>query len=538
MTRALRCVAVACALALPVPGQAFSDSFTGLAPAAPTPFVSPHWHVAVHSRDHTTWAALEPMPANHGPTCSPPPGTHTVTAPEDVVYNCANHTMTAINASGYGVVYLTPDAMADFRDGEAIVRVDVSTFRASTRDWWDIYVTPFEDNLQLPLESWLPDLQGQPRRAVHVRMDVFNGHSRFLGAVIDDYVTTPLNSWWVGYETWLSPSPTQRQTFELRISRTRVRFGMPAFGMWWVDEVIPDLGWDRGVVQFGHHSYNPQKPGTTCPNGHDPSLAGLTCPSPNTWHWDDVEISPAVRFSMIKADRRAVSSNDTDRTFALDRPAPADAFVRFAAIGVVSVSFDGGAFTPATVQAGELQASGQHDPGHFASYWMPIPEGTETITFDLQPEGWWTFERRVHDLAVWSLVTAGAGCAGTGGVVPSISHPAPVLGDPGFGIGLANALPGTPAMLGLSQREVAHASPCGLFISTAPTDLLLPSAAAFGIETTSPTGSANVSLPLPADPTLSGLVLYAQWVVIDPAGQHTELGTPLALTPMRRLLLQ
>lgn len=34
---------------------------------------------------------------------------------------------------------------------------------------------------------------------------------------------------------------------------------MPAYNFWWIDATIPNLGWDMGVVQFGHHSYNPTK---------------------------------------------------------------------------------------------------------------------------------------------------------------------------------------------------------------------------------------------------------------------------------------
>jgi hypothetical protein len=32
---------------------------------------------------------------------------------------------------------------------------------------------PHEDHLQLSLDNWLPNLSGEPARAVHVRMDPF-----------------------------------------------------------------------------------------------------------------------------------------------------------------------------------------------------------------------------------------------------------------------------------------------------------------------------------------------------------------------------
>ena len=62
--------------------------------------------------------------------------------------------------------------MVDFSGGEAVVRFDLSTLRTSPRDWVDIWLTPYEDHLQLPLDNWLPDLTGEPSRSVHLRMDL------------------------------------------------------------------------------------------------------------------------------------------------------------------------------------------------------------------------------------------------------------------------------------------------------------------------------------------------------------------------------
>ena len=40
-------------------------------------------------------------------------------------------------------------------------RSPTSTLRTSLRDWFDIWVTPHEDNLELPLDDWLNvDLNG------------------------------------------------------------------------------------------------------------------------------------------------------------------------------------------------------------------------------------------------------------------------------------------------------------------------------------------------------------------------------------------
>ena len=90
----------------------------------------------------------------------------------------------------------------------------------------------------------------------------------------------------------------QRDTFELDISKNHIRFGMPQYNFWWVDADIPTLDWSQGVVQLGHHSYNPEK---------DCNYDG-TC-GPNTWHWDNVSITPAVPFTILRADQRYLNGD-------------------------------------------------------------------------------------------------------------------------------------------------------------------------------------------------------------------------------------
>src|SRR5439155_24746196 len=135
---------------------------------------------------------------------------------EDAIFQCKDHLMTAIKAGGYGVIYLTPDQMLDFSQSEAVLKFDVSTLRTSLRDWFDIWVTPYEDNLELPLDDWLHvDLNGTPRNAVHVKMDQFNSQTIFRPSVIRDFQTQDVKgtNWWTGYESFLNPSATRRDTF-------------------------------------------------------------------------------------------------------------------------------------------------------------------------------------------------------------------------------------------------------------------------------------------------------------------------------------
>jgi len=108
----------------PVP---FNEPFNG-SPAAPESFNSETWDVQVHSRNRDTWFQLEPVNAQHDANCSAPPSSHVNTSYEGSVYICNNHIMTSLNASGYGVIYLTPNKIFDFSNGGSLT---YSTARGS-----------------------------------------------------------------------------------------------------------------------------------------------------------------------------------------------------------------------------------------------------------------------------------------------------------------------------------------------------------------------------------------------------------------------
>jgi hypothetical protein len=95
-------------------------------------------------------------------------------------------------------------------------------------------------------------------------MTALRDRSAFEASVVRNFASTRLPVADArGYEEvfaarGLAPSATRRDTFELHVSRTRVRFGMPRYGLWWVDAEIPGgLDWSQSVVQIGHHSFNP-----------------------------------------------------------------------------------------------------------------------------------------------------------------------------------------------------------------------------------------------------------------------------------------
>lgn len=377
----------------PLP-DTFLETFDGQ-PEGPEVWQPATWDVTIHSRDRETWESLEPMLADHGENCEPPPAQHQISAYEESVFRCRDHVMTALLAGGYGLIYLTPNSQVDFSEQEAIIRFDLSTQRTSARDWVDLWITPYEDHLQLALDHTLPDLSGEPRRSVHIRMDFGQENenssgNHFLAQVIDEFEidVLPLNDT-RGYEEVLTPDAKQRTTFELRLSQDHIKFGLPDHDLWWVDTEI-ELDWAQGVVQLGHHSYNPLKDCVRC--------------APNTWHWDNVLISPAQSFTILRADRRVVNqqndeNDQNESVLNFPAPAPKDAHLRFAGIGNnLQFSVDQGE----TWQLAEQQAYDESldKEEHFKSYWTPIPAGVTQV--QLRGEAWWGGEWHVRDISIWS----------------------------------------------------------------------------------------------------------------------------------------
>lgn len=360
----------------------FLSTFDG-DPASPLPWTQvsdfSNWDVTVHRR--STSLTMQGIQAHHGPNCEPPTeNTHYNDTYEGAVFLCKNHVMTAVNDDGYGVIYLTPNQILDFSNGqEAVVRFDMSTLKTSSRDWVNIWISPYDEHLQLPLEFNV-DLQGPPRNAIQIDL---SPEMAFIPTITRNGSSTKYQfgangvNWWVGYDDFFTPDARQRQTFELRISQTRLKFCMPDHNFCWIDMPLQaPLTWDQGIIQFGHHSYTPTKDNSG---------------TPNTWHWDNFEIENGIPFTIIKSDRRYVDSSAN--MVQLNQPAPAGAHLRFAAIGQsVEVSFDGGA----TWQAAQKNPQG-NDRYHFSSYWTPIPAGSTQVLFRASGGGW-----QARDITVWA----------------------------------------------------------------------------------------------------------------------------------------
>jgi hypothetical protein len=375
----------------------FLETFSG-APSSPQRFQSTNWDITV-TGNQSGGSFITPMDAHHGPGCEPPkvnPNapydyqsnplvTHSIDENDQTVFLCRDHVMTAANSPGYAAIYLTPNRMADFSQGESVIRFDMSTLRTSARDWVDFVIMPFNDNQQLNFQD-----ASFPANAIHISMFNNVGSTRFRTHVIREFQRSSLPFTDVAYDSFLTPDPARRDTFEIRISRSHLRFGMPAYNFWWVDtDISPALTWSQGILQLNQRSYNP---------GKDESCPGR-CMA-NTWHWDNVSIAPAAPFTIIRANQDVAYSSSPQLTF--PQPSPANARLRFAGQSSTAAgqhlqfSTNGGQ----TWQDAQLQRDGARIGDEwYKSYWTPIAEGVSSIRIR-RADG--NSNWRIRDVSFWA----------------------------------------------------------------------------------------------------------------------------------------
>ena len=354
-------------------GPVFLETFDG-DPPSPTPFVNTgSFSVSVNSRIGATQHTLAAMDADHTAACGPPPGTHVVTAYEDALYRCRNHMMTAVSSglfpdrTNMAVAMFSPNQVLDFSGGPATIRFDASTLRASRRDWFEIWVTPFDDLLRMPLQADRVLMQGPPNNALVVGLRDFSTKGTFDAAVFrmgpGGLEETEIVGSNIGYETVLTPSRTTRSTFEIVVERDHLKVWMPQEGLVFIDTAIQALPFDHGIVQFGHNSYEVFECAVGCDAG------------PATWHWDNIRLAPAEPMKALPASRRFVNSS-TASFVSFGEPAPKNAWVQFTAIGKeLEVSFDLGA----TWQKAVTQHAREDYTWRYRNYWMPVPQGATTM---------------------------------------------------------------------------------------------------------------------------------------------------------------
>jgi hypothetical protein len=222
----------------------FTEYFNG-APDSPEPWSPANWDVIVHARSDDN---TNTMHADHDAACGAPPGTHLITSLSEAVFLCRDHLMTAVNSSssGYAVAYITPAAMTDWSDSPATISFDVSTARSTKRDWIDLWLTPWDQNMVLPLDPWLPDLNGPPDKALHFRLGNKFGWEIYQWP---GEIKLSRNDW---QNLPVPYSRLQRDTFTIKIGGGQIEMSYRnnATGMVRIFEKVPlpaNLGFDRAV---------------------------------------------------------------------------------------------------------------------------------------------------------------------------------------------------------------------------------------------------------------------------------------------------
>ena len=347
------------------------------------------WNVTIDGAENGDQSMQVNTAAHHGPDCGAPPATHSVSSFDDAVFQCRDHFMTTGEGGDgkYTLISLSPPQLLDFSNGEAIVRWDQSTWRGSDRDWVEFWLTPFEDNLSEPHQDFLPAANGEPQRAIMIRMENRWNGTGFSGHVVRNFDAEELPCQECGgYDAWLMPSASFRSTYEWRVSSDHMSFCMPNYAKCFIDTSFADLGWDKAVLQVQHSTYNPTK--GSCVQG---------CGA-DTWHWDNVSLSPSIPFSIDQAKQR------TGTTFDFHQASPQDAFLRFAGLGNWEYSVDGGGSWHDVAR----QQQEMNRPEHAQSYWQPIPAGVTNVKLRGSPDQW-NNAVVARDVAVWSLTPPSSG---------------------------------------------------------------------------------------------------------------------------------
>jgi hypothetical protein len=383
-------------------GVPFSFNWTGT-PTAPLPWrPGSDWQLSVHDRDFTnTFDVPYAFQAQHGANCAAFQGfgiggSHLVSTYADLAYICNNHMMTGINGQGYGEITFTPAQLVDWSAGTASITWRMSTLRTSCRDWLSFNLMPFLNNLQFT-DGVGVDLYGEAKNEIRIDEGP-SCPSAFSGTDWRNFAGTGIAGLGGSVEGVVAQSSTIRSRFELDISSTHVRFGMPDSNVWFVDgNLASPLPYSQAIFQFEQHSYTPDKECTPTP----------TFCAANTWHWSDVTISNAVPFTILNADtfQAGDGTHGYPSTVHFGAPAPANSFLRFEEISAgMTVTTNTGQVLPVTQQqVAEKNPSGALTDGQVNLIFMAIPAGTTSVTFTGRDAYWTSWSAR--DIAIWSQNT-------------------------------------------------------------------------------------------------------------------------------------
>lgn len=380
-------------------GVHFKETFT-VSPAGPQSVMNayPRWYAQPAMQGMLGWDfASQPMDAQHTSTCGPPPGTHPIREFVDTVYLCKDHIMTAISptdgGTSAGLVGLKPNHMVDLSQGEAIIKVDVSTSSPSAGDWWEIWFTPWDDQLVSPTDHWFHHA-GPPKNAIQLEVadfpsdnskhwshQVYHNYSMQIPEFNNDGSTI---AFWMGpnIRPDVPVSDTRRDTYEVHMTQNHMKLFIKSAQtgnqLKQVDEFdIPGgFGASAAIVQFQQSSYEPRK-------NRKLGCAVDDCPDvtvPATWHWDSVEIYPAIPYTMIGVNEFQIVNGRNPHSITFKQPAPAGARLLFNGQSVgnkFQVTFNNGTVVTANPvrPPNDPPVAGFGGDPDFLSYSVDVPAG-------------------------------------------------------------------------------------------------------------------------------------------------------------------
>jgi hypothetical protein len=470
----------------------FIETFDS-APATPADYTNPHnWDFMVFGVNER-----QPNLAQHGPNCEAPgfpytsTNSHRVANAGNAVFICNNHLMTSPGITGYGAVYMTPPAVADFSAGPATISWDQSTLRTSSRDWVYITLTPFMEHHEMPylnVDQHIP--------AHNIRILLGGANTFILSEQVNGQdVRIPQQD---DYHTWqdvfhaqtppLEESPTRRDTFQVTLDQNRISFCMPHYQGFngdptfcWARNVqlpqalSPSVWSNQASVQITHVVYNAEKAceDGALANGFDNNTVldqfsivhnaygDANCP-PNTWHWDNVSINPAVGYSVIQSSPQDFHTNTgSPTTVQFAQPAPAGAYLSFVSWGdtpQLAVSFNNGA----NWNAPRFQASTSlAHPEVGENVFMPIPAGQRSIVVRGANGYWGTFEAQA-----FKIVSPPSGSPSVAPPSAPTSTPTSTPVTPPTATAVPTAAPAAPTPTNIPPSGTTNC-PCSLFAANA-----------------------------------------------------------------------
>jgi hypothetical protein len=403
-------ISVAVVLVVSAQAGSFAEPFTG-APATPQPYTNPHsWDIFSQGFNNSEVGASVQV-GQHGPNCEAPgfpyttSNTHPLRSDADTVFMCNDHVMTVLGLTGYGAIYMTPPAVADFSAGSAVISWDQSTLRTAARDWTDIVLTPPQERSNMAYNN---NDQHIPIHNIHVSLAGTNvylatqrtGGGTQYGQGSDVQINGDGSTTWdqVFAAHGLDESSVRRDTFQITLSRTNISVCMPGYSyqsqaqFCWIrnaplpQPLDPAIWHNQAAVMINHRTYNPEK---SCGvetmdqfNIDHSDFGDLHCP-PDTWHWDNVNINPAVGFQIIQTTVPNLTINTPSATRVdFTAAAPAGAMLEFVQFGHtpdLRVSYDSGATWVAPHIQPAIAPNNGASEENGEDIYTSIPAGTRSI---------------------------------------------------------------------------------------------------------------------------------------------------------------